>query len=72
MQYEVFIQEETPRGIFENSFFKRDIIDAVRAACSYAENFCSSSCDASWWTVTVFDKECEGPRVVFTIDKADF
>lgn len=73
--YEVFIQTEDSRGISEGidekSFFKSDVINAVRYACDYAENIMSLHC-YDWWTVTVFDKDCEGPRVVFTVDAADY
>lgn len=73
--YNVLAQFEHDKDILECKNNILDIIDAVYYACKLAifyRDTASQVDGGAWWCVSVFDMECEPPRLVVTMDAADY
>lgn len=73
--YNVLAQFEHDKDILECKNNIPDIIDAVYYACHTATLYrdtASQVPDGAWWCVSVFDMDCIPPRLVVTMDAADY
>lgn len=73
--YNILSQFQYNKDIVERDNNISDIIDAVSRACQLAtvyRNTASQLNDGAWWCVSVFDMDCVPPRLVVTMDAADY
>lgn len=73
--YNILGQFEYNKDIMERDNNISDIIDAVHRACNLAtvyRNTASQLDGGAWWSVSVFDMDCIPPRLVVTMDAADY